>query len=1596
MVKRIWIIFAIVILISPVLNWPAIPQSNAEQDGKPAPITQISNIQHIALQSLDKPDPQPPVTNIQLAGAISRSYYTTAVTVTLSAVDDSSGVERIEYSLDGVTWQTYSVPFALEDDGVHMLRYRSIDRSGNQEKTKQVKIPIDRTAPREPAVLTEQTSIIFGDFEITIIPGDDDMSGYAATEYRIGAVGIWQEYTEPLYVSVSGSQDLYIRAQDIAGNITESVHTLKFETDITPPSAPYFDLYIDDWINESVYVAIFPGTDDESGVKQIEYRTSDSEGWHEYDGLIEITDEGLTTLYARTVDRADNISEIASVDIKIDKTQPTASVISLSETGWTSNPVTVSIESGIDNESMVLSSIYKFHEAEEWLYYYDPITIDDEGITPIYAATLDYAGNISDVTPATVFIDRTAPESPQISPDSDEWTNADVVVTITDGEDALSGVWQSQYRMNDSVEWLTYTNPIHLTDEGIYEIQARTLDQAKNASVPGNQTIRIDKTPPTRPSMEPDKTGWTNEDVTLHIVSGTDSLSGVAFTEYRIGEAREWTEYVQPVILTAEGEYTVYARTVDVAGNISEVDSVFIQIDKTPPQPATSFTYVTKDGSSALLSWNPGLETLSGIEFYEIFNGSDLLVSDSIEPPHLLTGLDTNAKYELSIRAIDRAGNVSLFSATLTFFTNDPRLSAGRMHSHAWNTEGSARVWGSNDGGQIGDDSYTNRPTASLHPYLDDFIYIDSGVYENIGIKADGTVWVWGDSLNRSTTIPEQVIGLESIVAVSIGINHYMALKEDGTVWTWGGNGYGQIGDGTTNSKSTPVQVPGLADMVGVSAGYYHSIALKRDGTVWAWGGNSYGQLGNGDEQNQHSPTQVHHLQNIIRIDTGGGHNLALRQDGTVWGWGWNFYGELGGNIFEHQHTPIQIHPLSGIIEISAAYSHNLVLKNDGTVWSWGSNNSGELGDGTTVQRNAPVKVLHMGGTMGISAGDNFSLAVKGDGSVWAWGNNTYNQLGDGTTADRLARVLVQGMPYTADNDPPTSPGELMASGITSSAIVLKWEESDDNHGVEEYLVYLNDELIEIVEIANDLSSATEYTVTGLVPESTYTLFVRSRDYTGLTSDASQVLTVTTLPSQPEKVEAGMVHSLMLKNDGTVWAWGSNSSFQLGIPNYSVTSPVQIPELHSIVDIAAGGSHSLALKSDGTVWAWGSNSSGQLGDPISYSHISPHQIEGLSSIVAISAGNTHSMALDLQGYIWVWGNNVYGQLGNGSQMDVYIPVKLTSLSNVTSISAGHFFSLATTANGRVYSWGNNHFGQLGNGSASSSNVPLQIPGLSNIVDVSAGGVHSIALQANGTVWTWGDNTYGAIGDGTTIQRSTPVMASLYTDASEISAGLYFSQVRTENNTIWSWGANFYGQVGVGHQSNVHSPTQIAGLTEATSLSAGDYHTLAINDGQVVAWGYNSDGQIGDGTKQNRNSPVVINNNPGTQSNVLESSTEKMRGILTENRFIKTEMQTLNPEIEQLNKFKDVVFVDGLAPTTPSNVVVNHNGSEWLVEWEESLDNVAVKQYTIYINHQEYVTTSETHINITTLPEDGISHIMVYAEDAAGNISLPSQAYLKRD
>ncbi len=875
--------------------------------------------------------------------------------------------------------------------------------------------------------------------------------------------------------------------------------------------------------------------------------------------------------------------------------------------------------------------------------------------------------------------------------------------------------------------------------------------------------------------------------VTFQLKSGSTAIGSAVASSVVSGAAS--VAYVLPGN-TPAGTYTISASYAGTSVFLSSADTAHtLTVIPPPPVAALAVTGFTSPITAGTASTFTVTALDSNSNTLTTYAGTIAITSDD-PAASLPQGTYTFGAGDLGVHTftgtLRRSGTHSITATDAASIVSGSQT--GIVVNALAAIQSNVRAWGLYDYGQLGDGRSNNIPTPVIN--LSGVTKISAGNSHTLALRNDGTVWAWGENEfgqlgNGSTSdssTPVRVSGLSGITAIAGGYYHSLALKNDGTVWAWGYNYDGELGNGSNTDSSTPVQVSGLSGVTAIAGGELHSLALKNDGTVWAWGNNEYGQLGNGTLYNSSStPAQVSGISGITAIAGGGEHSLALKNDGTVWAWGNNFAGELGNGTFNGSNsTAAQVSGLSGVTAIAGGFYHSLALKNDGTVSAWGYNVDGELGNGSNTNSSTPVQVSGLSGVTAIAGGGNHSLAVKNGGTVWAWGYNYYGELGNNVAANSTTPVPVSGLS-----------GVTAVTGGSYHSLALK-----------------NDGTL----------SAWGYNFEGELG-------------IGSTSDSNTPVPVGGL-SGVTAIAGGGSQSLALKADGTVWAWGNGNEGELGIGSsiYSSDTPVQVSGLTGVTAIVAGYYHNLVLKNDGTVWAWGYNDSGQLGNGNLYSSSTPAQVSGLSGVTAIAGGGYHSLALKNDGTVWAWGYNYDGELGNGSTTNSSTPVQVSSLSGVTAIAGGAYHSLALKNDGTVWAWGCGGFGELGNGSTSSSSTPVQISGLSGATAIAGGSYHSLALKNDGTVWAWGYNYDGELGNGSNSSSSTPVQVSGLIGITAIAGGGFHSLALKNDGTVWAWGSNYRGELGNGSNTNSNVPVQTETLASIIKVAGGGGHSLAVVNG----------------------------------------------------------------------------------------------------------------------------------------------------------------------
>jgi len=345
--------------------------------------------------------------------------------------------------------------------------------------------------------------------------------------------------------------------------------------------------------------------------------------------------------------------------------------------------------------------------------------------------------------------------------------------------------------------------------------------------------------------------------------------------------------------------------------------------------------------------------------------------------------------------------------------------------------------------------------------------------------------------------------------------------------------------------------------------------------------------------------------------------------------------------------------------------------------YGWGINQYGSLGDGTTSSRSSPVTVL--GGFTdwsAVSSSRYGGAGIRADGTLWSWGysSNSVPMLGDNTIVPKSSPVSVVG---------------------------------------------------------------------------------------GFTDWVS--------------VSRGQFFSSALRSSGQIWCWGQNTNGQLGDDTTTARrSPVSlIGGISDWTKHSSGFSHSLALRSNGTLWAWGNGLSGQLGNNASSNRSSPVSVVGgFTDWVSVDGGNIYTLAVRANGTAWAWGNGGNGRLGDNTTSNRSSPVSVVGgFTDWIFLSAGERHSLGLRSNGTIWSWGYNTSGQLGDNTTVTKSSPVSVVGgFTDWTSINAADAHNVALRANGTLWSWGANSFGQLGDNTTSNRSSPVsVVGGFTDWVVVSA-----------------------------------------------------------------------------------------------------------------------------------------------------------------------------------------------------------------------------------
>jgi uncharacterized repeat protein (TIGR02543 family) len=383
------------------------------------------------------------------------------------------------------------------------------------------------------------------------------------------------------------------------------------------------------------------------------------------------------------------------------------------------------------------------------------------------------------------------------------------------------------------------------------------------------------------------------------------------------------------------------------------------------------------------------------------------------------------------------------------------QVSLGNYHSAALTSEGRLFTWGSNQNGQLGDGTTTDKLipvdiTTLFNLNQDEkIIQISLGTLHSSAITSKGRIFMWGynaigqlgDGTTTDKLIPVDITTLfnlsqdEKIIQVSLGFSHSSALTSEGRIYTWGYNFYGQLGNGITAEQLIPVDITTFFNLnqdeiiIQISLGTSHSSALTSQGRIFTWGSNTYGQLGYGeiDYEANHTPIDITSSfdleieEKITLVSLGGSHSSVITSSGRIFMWGNGSFGQIGNGMMGTVKYPVPIDITAKfslgldekINKVTLGTFHSSAITSSGRIFTWGYNGYGQLGNNPSMSQSDPTDItvffnlLYEEIIIDVNLGANSSSVITSEGRVFTWGDNKNGQLGDGSLNNKYTPIVI-------------------------------------------------------------------------------------------------------------------------------------------------------------------------------------------------------------------------------------------------------------------------------------------------------------------------------------------------------------------------------------------------------------------------------------------------------------------------------------------------------------------------------------------------------------------------------------------------------------
>jgi hypothetical protein len=366
-------------------------------------------------------------------------------------------------------------------------------------------------------------------------------------------------------------------------------------------------------------------------------------------------------------------------------------------------------------------------------------------------------------------------------------------------------------------------------------------------------------------------------------------------------------------------------------------------------------------------------------------------------------------------------------------------------------------------------------------------------------------------------------------------------------------------------------------------------------------------------------------------------------------------------------------------------------------------------------------------------------------------------------------------------------------------------------------------------------------------------------------------------------VAAGGAHSVVVGEDGSVFAYGYNSDGQLGTGNqYIRLTPTRVAGLPPLSgparQVAAGGYHTGIVTEAGDLLMFGDGSHGQLGLNDENDQATPTLVERASfdgeAVLMVACGELHTVVATEIGGVFTFGNGNDGRLGHRDEENQLAPRRVPAASfngeRIVMVAAGSLHTVALSEAGHVFTWGWGWNGQLGHGDGWKKIAPRQVEpgrfGGERVVFVAAGAKHTVAVTAGGRLYTWGCGDDGQLGHGDTANWRVPtrVGPGAFGGSAVVMAacGAAHTLVVTQDGALWACGDGNHGELGLNDLADrlvfERVVTGAVGGARVVAAAAGKEHSAAVtDDGALWTWGDGTRGKLGHDDVKKRLVPTRV-------------------------------------------------------------------------------------------------------------------------------------------